>query len=278
MVSACVHFASSQPTEVQHCRFEHEFGVILHGMDLDYNKWDKLARTVEDEEKQRKEEDRKKSKDKYLQEQAEKQQKWTQEHPGQEPHEHHSSCCGCGFADPEAVKRAAERKKNEIPLPERNQKKVVAVEATREHGNILFKEGKFNEAFAVYERGIMIINGSYGLTEAEQDKMSQYELLLELNMAACCLKLEENLKALDHCKIVLNLDPKNTKALYRLGQANRAMGHLDEAKTQFHQVLELDAKNADARKQLQEIKAIEEEQSRKEKEFRQAIAKKLATA
>jgi len=98
-------------------------------------------------------------------------------------HEHqHSRCCGCGFADPEAVKRAryktneyisvcvafasvhstpmlpcvlvlySEAKKDEIPLDERNVKKLAAVEATREHGNILFKEGKFNEACAVYER------------------------------------------------------------------------------------------------------------------------------
>lgn len=39
-----------------------------------------------------------------------------------------------------------------------------------------------------------------------------------LNQAMCCLKLNEFVATRDHCKKALELDSKNEKGLFRLGQ------------------------------------------------------------
>jgi hypothetical protein len=47
-----------------------------------------------------------------------------------------------------------------LSTDQKNVKKVAAVEATREHGNQLFKAGDLDQAYAVYERGVLIVNGA----------------------------------------------------------------------------------------------------------------------
>jgi len=188
----------------------------------------------------------------------------------------HEHSCGCGFADPDRLKKLSEKKKDEMPLEERNKKKLAAVEATREHGNILFKEGKYEQAFAVYDRGILIINGSYGMSDEEQAKLTQLELTLDLNMAACQLKLKNYLKAIDHCKMALQIESQHPKAFFRIGQAHLGMGNLAEATQNFKTVLELDPRNAEAVKQLEEIRRLEAQQRDTEKQFAKSMAARMA--
>ena len=72
--------------------------------------------------------------------------------------------------------------------------------------------------FIVYAKGILIINGAYGLSDADQAKLTQLELTLDLNMAACQLKLQNYLKVIDHCKmarVFLCLFVPSSKALTR---------------------------------------------------------------
>lgn len=93
---------------------------------------------------------------------------------------------------------------------------------------------------------MLILNGIYGLSEAEYDEMAKIEMVLHLNLAACCLKLKEFKKAFDNCKLVdfngkflfcfdffflkaLGFDPHSTKAYYRQVQALSGMGQYDEA-------------------------------------------------
>ena len=62
--------------------------------------------------------------------------------------------CGCGMTDVATLmKMKEEAERNPGPsVAEKNRKKVLAVQAVREHGKLLFDEGKFQEALAVYER------------------------------------------------------------------------------------------------------------------------------
>jgi hypothetical protein len=117
----------------------------------------------------------------------------------------------------------SEERKHELPLEEKNRKKIAAVDATREHGKQLFAEGKYEHACAVYERvrakrerlrgavrltltrvakGVLIINGCYGMSDEEMERLGKMETLLNLNMAACKLKLKEFPRAVDLCKTV----------------------------------------------------------------------------
>jgi tetratricopeptide (TPR) repeat protein len=47
--------------------------------------------------------------------------------------------------------------------------------------------------------------------------------------AACRLKLQRWLDAIETCRIVLNLDPQNVKARYRRAEAHKGMGDYEKA-------------------------------------------------
>jgi hypothetical protein len=99
----------------------------------------------------------------------------------------------------------------EVPLEEKNDKKQKAVAAAKEHGGQLFAEGKYEHAYAVYERGLLIINGIFGASDSEYDALAQLELILHLNMAACALKLNNFKSALENSKSALSFDKTNIK-------------------------------------------------------------------
>jgi len=185
------------------------------------------------------------------------------------------SCCG--YADPEELKKAALKKKKEpqITLEEKNKKKMKAVEATREHGNQLFGEGKYEHAFAVYERGVLIINGAYGMSDEDYDKLTKLECLLDLNMAFCQLKIKDYPKCISHCKMAINIEKENAKAYYRWGQALIEMGEYPQAREKFRKVRELEPKNTECLKQLRRIKTLIQIQKEKTKQWSQNMQKKM---
>lgn len=49
---------------------------------------------------------------------------------------------------------------------------------------------------------MLILSGMYGVPEHEQQSLTDLEVLLDLNMAACKLKLNEFKEAIDQCKMV----------------------------------------------------------------------------
>lgn len=63
----------------------------------------------------------------------------------------HTQSCGCGYVDPEQLKRIAAQnaKVPQLSTEQKNEKKKKAVAATREHGNQLFKEGNYDLAYQV---------------------------------------------------------------------------------------------------------------------------------
>lgn len=200
----------------------------------DYSKFRALEREEEDREARAAAERRAASKARAEKEQKERHAAWIAAHPGEDPHEH--SSCGCGYADPEALRKAEARRKasgGDMPIEERNVKKMAAIDATREHGRILFGEGKFEHALAVYERGLLIIHGCYSLTHEQERHAAELELLHHLNVAACQLRLGEHAKAAQACRQALALDAASPKAHYRLGQAREGTGDLEGAAESF---------------------------------------------
>jgi tetratricopeptide (TPR) repeat protein len=238
-----------------------------------YDKWDALEAEVEAEEKLEKEAKREGNKQRYFAEQEEKKKVWRAdlEAKGENPDDHiHQSGCGCGFADPEALKKMQEKKANgppELTIEEKNVKKLRAVEATREHGKILFGEAKYEHASAVYERGILIINGCYQMTDAQMARIQELELLLDLNQAACKLKLGLWTDAISNCKMALNISADNAKALFRWTQALIGMGEFDEARATCVRAIKAEPNNKALRVQLAEVKRLRAEQADKQRKF-----------
>eukprot|EP01006_Ploeotia_vitrea_P024275 TRINITY_DN57045_c0_g1_i1.p1 TRINITY_DN57045_c0_g1~~TRINITY_DN57045_c0_g1_i1.p1 ORF type:complete len:226 (-),score=90.85 TRINITY_DN57045_c0_g1_i1:88-765(-) len=168
------------------------------------------------------------------------------------------------------------KKKDEIPLEERNIKKVRAVEATREHGKQLFGEGKYEHAAAVFDRGLLIINGSYSMTDEQQAKLDDLELILESNLAACKLKLERNVEAIRHCKAVLSRDKTNAKAMYRWAEALITMGEYEDARDKVRESIKAHPNNAGFRQQLARVKTLIAQQRDKERQSLLEMQRKMA--
>jgi tetratricopeptide (TPR) repeat protein len=190
--------------------------------------------------------------------------------------------CGCGYADVEEMKKAAAAAAQEpqLTIAEKNTKKIAAVHATREHGKQLFQAGDYAAAFAVYERGVLICSGIYGVEPSVQEELTQLECLLDINMAMCQLKLHEYPAAMDQCRMALQLDPKNVKAHFRMAQAEVGMGEYGRAREQLNKCTELDQTGACKREiaaLLQEIRAKEAAEAAKVKHFTHELQAKLAS-
>jgi hypothetical protein len=56
------------------------------------------------------------------------------------------------------------------------------------------------------------------VTDEDEERWKNVMLKLYLNMSQVCLKQTKPKKAIYYCKMALEMDEKNVKALYRYGQ------------------------------------------------------------
>ena len=92
------------------------------------------------------------------------------------------------------------------------------------------------------------------LPASEAEAWRGVQLSLRLNSAACALRAERHEQALEHSEAALALAPNSTKALYRRGQALRALGRLGEAEATFMTVVEHDPGSREAQARLAEVR------------------------
>ena len=75
----------------------------------------------------------------------------------------------------------------------------------KQDGNTEFKAGKYDAAIAAYGKALEICS------DAQKDD----RCVLLKNRAACYLKLNKNLEAIDDTTKALNISPNDVKALFR---------------------------------------------------------------
>eukprot|EP00485_Elphidium_margaritaceum_P023801 CAMPEP_0202712592 /NCGR_PEP_ID=MMETSP1385-20130828/43528_1 /ASSEMBLY_ACC=CAM_ASM_000861 /TAXON_ID=933848 /ORGANISM="Elphidium margaritaceum" /LENGTH=298 /DNA_ID=CAMNT_0049372679 /DNA_START=22 /DNA_END=918 /DNA_ORIENTATION=- len=193
-------------------------------------------------------------------------------------HQHgssNSSKSSCGYMPVDQINQLSAQKKNEPSVEEKNIKKIAAVYATKEDGNRLFKEKNYELAYKVYERGTLIINGMYDLSEKDETDMENIECLLDLNMALVSLKREQWSQAIDCCKMAIQIDDKNAKAYYRWSEALIAMSEYDEARKQSFKAKELEPNNVAVDRQLEKIDKLQTEQLEKARKEEQKMAQRI---
>lgn len=183
----------------------------------------------------------------------------------------------CGYADPATLQRLAEEKKKkpQLSLPEKNRRKMIAVEATQIDGNKFFKEGKLETALAIYERGCMIINGCYGMPDEDWDKMQDAEAKLDLNIALVKIKMKEWSSAIEHCRMSLNIRKKNPKGYYRWAEALTGMGEYEKALEKNAEALKIHPGSQGSLQQRERIIALKKKQAERSKQKDDKLAKAL---
>eukprot|EP01043_Picozoa_sp_COSAG02_P036439 COSAG02_NODE_2668_length_8293_cov_23.094825_4_plen_160_part_00 len=101
-----------------------------------------------------------------------------------------------------------------------------------------FKNGEFSAAAVHYEAALSLV-ARRGEEKSEGTDVKTLVLALRLNCAAARLKTAQPSDALAHCEAALVLDPCNSKAMYRKGQALLELGHPVMARTTLTEAYKL---------------------------------------
>lgn len=156
-------------------------------------------------------------------------------------------------------------------------------DACRREGNVLQQKGDYADACARYDAGLEALLWVKG--EEEVKRATELRLALHLNAALTHLRRSNLRSAADHASGALAIDADNVKALYRRGCAKQRLaehpGHEAEgplAVRDFERVLELEPGNADAWKQLKQLRAdLRKEEQERAKVQRETFKKVFAS-
>ena len=137
----------------------------------------------------------------------------------------------------------------------------------KDAGNSAFKREDFAEAGKRYTDGIVLLD-SY--TKSDEgligsDDVNAMRTSLHGNNAMVFMKVENWNSAIVSATAVLKLETKNVKALFRRGLSYHKVGFLEESRSDLTFLLEIEATNAPAIKELAQVMKDIKESKQKEK-------------
>ena len=137
----------------------------------------------------------------------------------------------------------------------------------KDAGNSAFKRDDFTEAGKRYSDGILLLDGYTKSNEGSVDseEINAMRTSLHGNNAMVFMKVENWNSAIFSATAVLKLEKKNVKALFRRGLSYHKLGFLEESKSDLMYLLEIDATNAPASKELAQVLKDIKENKQKEK-------------
>lgn len=143
--------------------------------------------------------------------------------------------------------RDCEQEKKDISSEKDRERAVVnkerAAEAAKERGTQAMKRGELEEAVRLYSTSLEIFN-----TVAARN-----------NRCLALLKLERWDEAIDDAQGVLDVEPRNVKALFRRGLAHRGNGNRTAALEDLSRLVSIEPDNKLAKKELERTKRIKTE-------------------
>ncbi|KAG6944165.1 hypothetical protein JG688_00017231 [Phytophthora aleatoria] len=147
-----------------------------------------------------------------------------------------------------------------------SQELIVEATQKKESGNRYFKEKNYEQAAKLYKRALKLLET---WEHSEEDAAQCKELLIALgnNVGNVQHKLKQYKEARQSSLEVLQLDGKNVKAMYRIGQITLDQNEFDVANMFLRKALEIEPKNAKVRQLLVQLK--------KKKRDQKALERKL---
>lgn len=137
----------------------------------------------------------------------------------------------------------------------------------KDAGNSAFKRDDYKEAGERYGHGISVLDKYQKGQEKGSHDDDVVSLLSSLhgNNAMVLMKLENWNSAIVSATAVLKLEKNNIKALFRRGCSYHRVGLLEESRTDLSQLLELEATNTAAVKELAQVLKSMKDLKQKEK-------------
>ncbi|KAM0822527.1 hypothetical protein ACQ4PT_071441 [Festuca glaucescens] len=148
-----------------------------------------------------------------------------------------------------------------------NPEKIQAAAKKKEEGNVWFKMGKYAKASKRYEKAAKYIEYDSSYSEDEKKQSKALKISINLNDAACKLKLKDYKEAVKLCTKVLELESTNVKALYRRAQAYTALVDLELAELDIKKALEIDPDNREVKVAYKALKDKQREYNKRDAKF-----------
>ncbi|KAL2610005.1 hypothetical protein R1flu_028578 [Riccia fluitans] len=132
--------------------------------------------------------------------------------------------------------------------------------------NRLFKEGKYEHAKNKYDHILREFKHVNPDGDEEAKELSNTQISIQLNIAACWQKLKDHVKAIELCNKVLEGNPHHVKALFRRGTSYTATFDYDLARNDFNEMMKIDkSAEPDAIAALSKLRKAEQEAKAKER-------------
>lgn len=100
----------------------------------------------------------------------------------------------------------------------------------RELGNDSFQRKNYREASKKYRKSIYLLDNVSVQNDEEEKRWKSTMLKLYLNMSQICLNQTKPKKSIYYCKLALDMDPQNVKALFRYGSSLRLLQDFDRSR------------------------------------------------
>jgi len=146
---------------------------------------------------------------------------------------------------------------NQMPMGDKRkasfQHLLAIANAHKEVGNDHYKRKQISSAINKYMKAIKLLEECSLQNENEEKQMNDVLLKLYSNMSQCALEQGQSGRAIKYARKVLYVDPKNIKALFRLGKAYMKESEFDRARDFFKKALRREPNNRDVKNGLIEL-------------------------
>jgi tetratricopeptide (TPR) repeat protein len=153
-----------------------------------------------------------------------------------------------GFVEYSGAEDAEDLREQQRNLP--FEQRLAAAKSEREMGNDYFKQNMIGKAVGRYLKAVRQLE-SVRLRDDEQEAVWRASLSkLYLNLSLCSLRQRKSQLALSNCRKVLELDGKNVKAFFRLGQAYSQLGEFRSARRSLEKASRLSPQNQEIQQEM----------------------------
>ncbi|KAJ8342829.1 hypothetical protein SKAU_G00327570 [Synaphobranchus kaupii] len=157
----------------------------------------------------------------------------------------------------------SEEEQNTVPLSTM----LNVVKTQRCFGNRCFNQSRYEDAKDRYKQASTLLKNREPANEEEGRSIRAMQLPIFLNLSLTLLRLEKPLKALQYGQRALEVDPQNTKALFRCGQASLEMDDYEKAQDYLLMAQANKPFNTDINNMLRKLASCYKDFMDKEKEM-----------
>ncbi|KMT03291.1 hypothetical protein BVRB_8g198320 [Beta vulgaris subsp. vulgaris] len=139
---------------------------------------------------------------------------------------------------------------------------IQYVTSLKENGNSLFKVTEFGRAYAIYRNAMkclcVTISAIYEECSANNidPDIRKLVISLQLNIAACEIKLLLFKEAISSCSLVLGVDKSNVKALFRRGVSFTKIGSFEDGYADFRMARGIEPNNKAVAQEIASLEAV----------------------